>query len=70
LFGINHTRLDNIKTPSPRGEGYNEVGVVLENVGITYHFNLTLLSELSDLSTTLKMTALELSRAFYKRRLQ
>jgi hypothetical protein len=66
-----------VKPPSPNGEGYNEGGFILEIVGITYKFHLPLLSELPDLSTSLrfatscdhlwwagKMTAQELSRTF------
>jgi hypothetical protein len=61
----------------PDREGYNWVKIVLENVGITNHLYYILVSEVSDLSTTLrfatscdhlwwagKMTAQVLSRTF------
>jgi hypothetical protein len=53
-------------TPSPTGKAILRLNFVLEIIGLTYYFNLTLLSELSDVSTTLNMTAQGLSRAFFK----
>jgi hypothetical protein len=51
----NHTRRFLRKaTPSPNGEGYNIVKFILEIVGIACNFNFALVSELSDLSTTLR----------------
>jgi hypothetical protein len=73
----NLIRLGFANPPSPNGEGYSNVRFVLENIGITNHLNQTLLSDVSDVSTTLrfatscdhlrwagKMTAQKLSRAF------